>query len=91
MVGDIASGAGGAKPATAVQAEPLLVSPQSTILYHLFTYLEAFRVLVAEGIFVGVNTFDPDGCRCEEDARAGVAGLLPSPGKELAVGGGLPT
>jgi len=46
--------------------------------------------MVAEGILVGVNTFDPEGCR-DEEAWAGVAGLLPSPGKELAVGGGLPT
>jgi hypothetical protein len=30
------------------------------------TYLEALRVMVAEGILVGVNTFDPDGCRDEE-------------------------
>jgi hypothetical protein len=30
-------------------------------------YLEALRVMVAEGILVGVNTFDPeDGCRDEE-------------------------
>lgn len=46
----MAKGAGGAKPATAVHAEPL----------------EALRVMVAEGILVGVNTFDPDGCRDEE-------------------------
>lgn len=29
-------------------------------------YLEALRVMVAEGILVGVKTFDPDGCRDEE-------------------------
>jgi hypothetical protein len=47
--------------------------------------------MVAEGILVGVNTFDPDDGARDEDACAGVAGLLPNPGNELAVGGGLPT
>jgi hypothetical protein len=64
VVGDMAKGAGGAKPATAVHAEPLLVSPHPTTISE--TYLEALRVMVAEGILVGVNTFDPDDCRDEE-------------------------
>ena len=55
-----------------VVRNPLLPSMPSHYLlaYSLVSeeaYLEALRVMVAEGILVGVNTFDPeDGCRDEE-------------------------